>query len=109
MKKLLVNKIFLENRNIIEDYMKKKDLSKNQVISDLTTFLNNLNMPLHIEKKGKAFQIKDVSDYLPVKLGLYGLSNEKDLNPEMFVQQCTIYPTIKGKEIYSEYKRLNSK
>ena len=109
-KKKLVNKIFLENRSIIEQDMKKNHLPQKQAISHLTTILSNLYAPLHLEDKeenGKAFQVKGVYEYLPVKLGFYKLSG--NLNPEEYIEQCQLILTEKGKEVYAEYKRLNIK
>jgi len=105
----LTDKIFNENKKIFEDYMKNDKLSKEDAIKDLTTFLANLKTPLYLSNDdGKPFRIKDVLNYLPVRLGWYELFDKMDVNPERLVEQCTIDPTPKGKEIYSEYRRLKS-
>ncbi|MEK6833567.1 MAG: hypothetical protein AABY32_05990 [Nanoarchaeota archaeon] len=90
--------------------MKKQNMSKKDMISDITTYIINLKTPLYLSNDDKtAFKIKDVINYLPVILGLYDFSSdEKALDPEMSIEQCTIYPTTKGREIYAEYRRLKS-
>lgn len=106
----LIDKIFNENKEIFSEYMGKDKLSKEDAIKDLITFIINLKTPLYLSNDdGKPFKIKDVINYLPVRLGLYEFNNNKKaLDPEILVEQCTIYPTKKGQETYSEYRRLNS-
>jgi len=90
-KKPLVNKIFLENRSSIENYMKKEKLSYKGAITNLTNILNNLDKNISLEEG------KEVNEYLPVKLGYY-----KPLGN-------ALVPTEKGRTTYKEYIRFNPK
>jgi hypothetical protein len=111
-KKQFVENIIKENSKVLDDYMKKKNITSktmHEEIEDILYLLKYEN--IHLEQRDEgAFKIKDVLEYLPVKLGyfkIWNISGEAD-NPERVIGQCPIIPTEKGKEIYSKYKRFNS-
>jgi hypothetical protein len=106
----LVNKIFLENRSLLEEIMKKDNLSKKDIINNLTIYLRGLYTDLYLSNDDKkSFKIKDVFEDIPMKLGFYEPLDKENLDPERYVEQFTLTPTEKGKEIYAEYRRLKSK
>jgi hypothetical protein len=109
----LLKKIFNDNKETIKNYMKEKNITLKTVheeIKEILYFLKYDN--IHLEGKNEGvFQIKDVLEYLPVKLGyfqIWNISGEAD-NPERRVEQCPIIPTDKGRAVYAKYKRLKYK
>lgn len=110
-RKEFINNIISENKNILENHMKKNNIQIEEIHEDIKNILYWLKCDnIHLEKEEgeKEFQIKDVLEYLPVKLGYFkieDISGEAD-DPERRVEQCPIIPTEKGKEIYAEYRRL---
>jgi hypothetical protein len=109
----LVKKIFDENKKTIKKYMKEKNITLKTVHEEIKDILYHLKYDqIHLEGNDeRIFQIKDVLEYLPVKLGYFkieDISGEAN-NPERRVEQCPIIPTDKGKAIYAEFIRLKSK
>jgi hypothetical protein len=108
----LLNKIFNENKETIKNYMKEKNITLKTVHEEIKDILYSLRYEnLHLEGKNEGvFQIKDVLEYLPVKLGyfkIWNISGEAD-NPERRVEQCPIIITDKGRAAYAEYRKLKS-
>ncbi len=112
-KEEFLEEIFTENKEMFEEYMKKHGHSKKDVISDLAVYIHAMKTPLYLSNdEGGWFQIKEVKESLPVILGYYEIMeehfNKKKLDPNMKVQQCTIFPTKKGEEIYKKYKECSN-
>ena len=111
-RKQFVENIIKENSKVIEDHMKEENITSKTMHEEIDEILYLLKYErIHLEKNNEGvFRIKDVLEYLPVKLGffkIWNISGETN-NPERVIGQCPIIPTTKGKEIYAEYKRLNS-
>jgi hypothetical protein len=107
-----VENILKENSEIINNYIKEKNITLKTIHEEIDHILYLLKYDsIHLEEnEDKAFKIKDILEYLPVKLGffeIWNISGEAN-NPEKVVWQCPIIPTEKGKKIYAEYRRLNS-
>lgn len=107
-----VENILKENSEVINNYMKEKNITSKTIHEEINDILYLLKYDnIHLEEKDEgAFRIKDVLEYLPVKLGffeIWDISGEVD-KPERVIGQCPIIPTAKGRKVYAEYKRLNS-
>jgi len=102
-KETFLERLFNENENIFKEYPDKEKAKK-----DLRIILCNLNFNLHLESEKGTFLLKDLQNYLPVKLGYYKILGGENKNPEMLCEQCTITPTEKGNEIFREYRKFSN-
>ena len=102
----LIKKIFSENKEILKKHMKEENVTLKTVNNEIKYILCLLkNDRIHLENENeRVFQIKDIFEYLPVKLGYFKIENipGEVEDPERRVEQCPIISTDKGKAIYSE-------
>lgn len=103
-----IKNIFYENSKIMQEYMKENGISLEKGYEELQTALHYLNTSLHLDREGKSFQLKEINNLLPVKLGWFDISEEskRTFNLEIDVEQCTLWLTTKGKEIEKQYRKF---
>jgi hypothetical protein len=100
-----ISNIFRENSEIMEKYIKEKGISLKEGYEQLQTILSCLRTDLYLEKGGKSFQLKEIYNLLPVKLGWYERLDKRDLDPEMYIEQCTLTPTNKSIQVEKAYRK----
>jgi hypothetical protein len=106
----LVAQEFEDNKEILIKYMKKHNLSTEDMYFELMEEISELNTNTFLEAKVSDYKIKDALNELSVKLGYREIFNpdKKEINPEMIIEQCSLSPTEKGRKLYEEYNSLST-